>query len=117
MVVPFTLYKTAKEVLDSQLAANSGENNINVFDTDYGTVRIAASIFLGSTYNTASNANTTYTVVSRNHMVTRKVFYDLTTLMIPPEATDNDTYLYRAKYHESVFPGSWTGIVSSSGTV
>lgn len=117
LVVPFTLYKTAKEVLDSQLAANSGENNINVFDTDYGTVRIAASIFLGSTYNTASNANTTYTVVSRNHMVTRKVFYDLTTLMIPPEATDNDTYLYRAKYHESVFPGSWTGIVSSSGTV
>lgn len=116
IVVPFTLYKTAREVLNSTLVANSGENNINVFDTDYGTVRIAASIFLGSTYNSATNANTTYTVVSRNHQIMRKVFYDLTTTLIPPESTSNDTYLLRAKYHESNFPGTWTGFVTSNGS-
>lgn len=117
IVVPFLLYKTAKEVMNSTLIANSGENNINVFDTDYGSVRIGASIFLGSTYNSASNANTSYHLVSRNHMITRKVFYDLTTTLITPDQTANDSYLYRAKFHEAVFPGSWTGYVGSNGTV
>lgn len=116
LVVPFLLYKTAKEVMNSSLAANSAENNLNIFDTDYGTVRIAASIFLGSTYNSAANANTSYHVVSRNHMITRKEFYGLTTTMITPENTSNDTYLYRAKFHEVTFPGSWTGYVGSNGT-
>jgi len=116
LVVPFLLYKTAKEVMNSSLAANSAENNLNIFDTDYGTVRIAASIFLGSTYNDMTNANTSYHVVSRNHMIQRKEFYGLTTTMIPPTSTSNDTYLYRAKFHEATFPGSWTGYVGSNGT-
>ncbi len=116
IAVPFNLYKTAKEVMNSTLLANSGENNVNVFDTDYGAVAIRASIFLGSTYNSATNASTSYHIVSRNHMITRKVFYDLTTKMIPPEMTANDSYLYRAKYHESVFPGSWTGYAGSNGS-
>ncbi len=116
LVVPFLLYKTGKEVMNSELLANSGENNINVFETDYGQVRIAASIYLGSAYNNVSNANTSFHLVGRNHMVTRKVFYDLTTNMIPPEATANDTHLYRAKYHEATFPGSWTAYVGSNGT-
>src|SRR3990167_8062208 len=51
LVVPFTLYKTSKEVMNSTLIANSGENSLNIFDTDYGTVAIKASIYLGSTYN------------------------------------------------------------------
>lgn len=115
-LAPFLLYKTAKEVFNSVLVANSGENNINVFDTDYGQIQIRASIFLGSSYNSASNANTSYHVLSRDHMITRKVFFDLTTVMIPPENTSNDSYLYRAKYHECVFPGSWTGYVGSNGS-
>ncbi len=115
-VVPFVLYKTAKETLNSTLLANSAENNLNIFDTDYGQVRIAASAFLGSQYNAATNANTSYHLLSSDHMITRKVFYDLTTTMIPPESTNNDSYLYRAKYHEFVFPGSWTGYVGSSGS-
>jgi hypothetical protein len=115
-VVPFLLYKTIKEVMNSSLIPNSAENNLNIFDTDYGEVRIRASIFLGSTYNSNSNANTSYHLVSRNHMITRKTFYGLTTSMISPEMTSNDSYLYRAKFHETAFPGSWTGYVGSNGT-
>lgn len=113
----FLLYKTAKEVMNSTLVADSGENNINIFDTDYGQVRISASIFLGSTYNAATNAATSYHIVSRNHMVTRKTFYDLTTKMILPEETSNDTYAIRSKFHECHFPGSWTGYAGSNGSV
>lgn len=116
ILVPFVLYKTAKEVMDSTLIANSAENNVNVFDTDYGMVRIGASIFLGSTYNQNSNADTSYHVLSRNHEIHRKTFYGLTTTMINPEYTANDSWIYRAKFHEVAFPGTWTGYVGSNGT-
>lgn len=113
---PFILYKTAKEVLNSTLIANSAENNLNIFDTDYGNVQIRASIFLGSAYNSNANANTSYHFMGANHMVTRKVLYGLTSNLISPEMTDNDTYLMRAKFHESHFPGSWTAYAGNNGT-
>ena len=116
MIVPFNLYKTAKEVLDSTLVANSGENNVNIFDTVYGTVAVASSIFLTSTYNSATNAATSYHIMSRNHMWQRKVFYGMTTSMVPPEYSANDSYILRAKFHEVVFPGSWTGYVGNNGS-
>lgn len=116
-VTNFNLYKTAKEVMNSSLIANSAENNLNIFDTDYGQVRIGASIFLGSTYNSATNASTSYHLVSRNHMICRKEFYGLTTYMTRPENTENDSHVLTAKFHEVTFPGSWTGYVGSNGSV
>ncbi len=116
ILVPFLLYKTAKEVMNSALIPNSAENNLNIFDTDYGEVRIRASIFLGSAYNANSNANTSYHIIGRNHQITRKVLYGLTTNMISPEYTANDTYLMRAKFHEAHLNGSWTAYVGSNGT-
>lgn len=116
-VVPFLLYKTSKEVLASTLIANSAENNLNIFDTDYGQVRIAASVFLSSAGGNANaNANTSYHFVSRNHMIQRKTFYDLTTTMISPEYSANDSYIMRAKFSEVDFPGSFTGYAGSNGT-
>lgn len=115
-LTPFVLYKTLKEVLNSALIANSAENNLNIFDTDYGEVQLRASIFLGSTYNAAANANTSYHFIGANHQVTRKVFYELTSTMISPEYTDNDNWVMRSKFHESTFPGTWTAYVGSQGT-
>lgn len=116
ILVPFTLYKTAKEVMNSALHPNSAENNLNIFDTDYGSVMIRASIFLGSTYNSATNANTSYHIISRNHFIIRKVRYGLESVMVAPEFSANDSYIYRSKYHESVFPGSWSGYAASNGS-
>lgn len=117
ILVPFTLYKTAKETMDSQLIPNSAENNLNIFETsDYGQVQIRASIFLGSTYNSATNANTSYHLISEDHFITRKVFYGLTSEMIEPKYSDNDSWNFRWKYHEITFPGSWTGYVGSNGS-
>jgi len=116
LVVPFILYRTAKEVMDSTLVPYSGENQINFFDTVYGTIRIAASIFLGSTYNTNSNANTSYHVVSSQHQANRKVLRDLYTSLIPPENTANDSYMYRGRFLEMHFPESFCGSVHNNGT-
>jgi len=116
ILVPFILYKTVKETMASSLVPFSGENQINLFDTDYGTVRINASIFLGSTFNGNANANTSYHVVSRNHMNQRKVLSPLSMTLIPPEYSANDSYQYRARYMESTFMESWPGYVGSNGT-
>ena len=116
LVIPFTLYKTAKEVLNSTLVANSGENNLNIFDTDYGQVSIKASIFLGSAYNGATNANTSYHVLSSANQVTRKVFSELNTALIEPEYSDTDSYELRARFAEVAFWQSWNGYVGSNGS-
>lgn len=116
IVVPFILYKTARETLGSPLAPFTGENQINLFETDYGQVMLRSSIFLGSTYNTASNANTTYTVLGKNHQIRRKVLTGLETSMLEPKYTDNDTYVMRARFAEAHFPGTWTAVVASNGT-
>lgn len=118
MLVPFILYKTAKEVQNSSLIANSAENNLNIFDTDYGTVQIRASVFLnsGSNLNSATNAATSYHIISEDHMITRKVFYGLVTEMVEPKYSDNDSWNMTYKYHETTFPGSWTGYAASNGS-
>lgn len=116
LVTPFILYKTARETIGSPLVPFSGENQLNIFESDYGQVMLRSSIFLGSTYNTATNANTTYTILGRNHQVRRKVLSGLETSMIEPKYTDNDTYVMRTKFAEAHFPGTWTAIVSSNGT-
>lgn len=113
---PFILYKTTKEVLNSVLLAGGALNNLNIFDTDYGNVQIRASVFLNSAVNKNSNANTSYHFIGRNHMITRKTFYDLTSTMIYPEYTANDSYIMRSKFHEAHLNGSWTAYVGSNGT-
>lgn len=117
IVTPFILFKTARETLGSPLVPFSAENQLNIFETDYGQVMLKSSIFLGSTYNSASNANTTYTILGRNHEVRRKTLSGLETSMLEPKYTENDTYVMRAKFVESHFPGTWTAIVTSDGTV
>lgn len=114
---PFTLYKRSKEVLNSTLIADSAENNINIFDTDFGEVVIKASIFLNSTYNTAANANTSYHVSSTNHAVYRKVLADLSTTMVEPQYSRTDSYELRAKFAETSFPGTFSGYAASNGSV
>lgn len=116
IVTPFILYKTARETLGSDLLPFSGENQLNMFATDFGNVMLRSSIYLGSTYNGASNANTTYTVLGRNHQMRRKVLSGLETSMIDPQYTTTDSYVMRARFAEAHFPGTWTAGVSSNGT-
>lgn len=117
LVTPFTLYKTAKETLGSPQVPFSAENQLNIFETDYGQVRIAASAFLGSTYSKASaNASTSYHLVSGNNQIERRVFHGLETFLVNPEYTTNHSWYYRALYHEATFPGTFEGVVGVNGT-
>lgn len=116
LVVPLILYKTAKEMMESILVPNSGENNINIFDTVYGQVAIKQSSLLGSSFNTASNANTSYHLISRQHSINRMVLADVETDMVEPKYSKNDTWILVSRYAETVFPGTWAAYVGSNGT-
>ncbi len=116
ILVPFLLYKTVKEVMNSVLHADSAENNLNVFETDYGLVKIKASVYLGSKYNGNSNANTSYHLIGRNHQVVRKTFFGFETSLIDRKNSDNDTYQHLSMFHETTFPETWTGYLGTSGT-
>ncbi len=112
-----TNYKITKEVMNSTLIANSGENNLNLFDTDYGQVVIKQSPLLNSAFNPGSNANTAYHVISNNHHVTRRVLSGLQLEMIEPKYTKTDSFVERVRFAEVTYPETHFGYGASTGAV
>jgi hypothetical protein len=45
------------------------------------------------------------------------VFEGLSTDLIDPTKSDNDSWVYRGRFLEAHFPESWAGYVGSNGTV
>lgn len=110
-------YDEAVEILDSDLIANSAENNINFFKTKYGTMTVGTSAFLSSTYNSLnSNVDTSYFVVAQNHSITRWVRQALDTMLVPFDTDDRDRYTYKASYRDIVSVVTYDGVVGSNGT-
>lgn len=117
ILVPLTLYKKAKEIMNSTLLADSGENNLNVFDTDYGQVAVKQSPLLGSAFNSNSNANTSYHIISENHQITRRILSDFNLEMIEPKYTKTDSYVDRVRFAEVTYPETYSGYAASNGSV
>lgn len=117
LLVPTNLHRTAMEVTKSELKSNTANNDLNYFSQVYPGLRVGASEWLDSTYNTYnSNANTSYFVVSQNHSITRAVRVGIQTEYIGPEYDRKRRAFYRARFSERVYAGTWIGIVGSNGT-
>lgn len=110
-----TQYKTLKEILNSELIANSAENNLNIFETDYGMVAIAQSPFLNSAADLGTNKATAVHVVSDGHEVHRMVFSDLNSDLIEPRYSETDSWEYRSRFEEVSFPGTFQGYAGLTG--
>src|SRR3990167_2679444 len=117
VLVPRNLYKRAKEILNSALEADTGENNLNIFDTDYGQLSIKQTPLLNSTFNSASNANTSDHIVSHNHHITRRVLSELQLEMIEPKFTKTDSFVERVRFAEVTYPETYFGFAASNGSV
>lgn len=118
MLVPTNLHRTAMEVTQSELVPNSGENQLNYWSKVYPGLKVGASEWLDSTYNTYnSNANTSYFIVSRNHSITRVVRVPIATEYVEPKFDRARRAFYRARFSERVFAGTWVGVAGSNGTV
>ena len=117
ILVPLTLYKKVKEVMNSTLIADSGENNLNIFETAFGQVAIKQSPLLGSAYNSNTNANTSYHVVARKHHITRRTLSEFQLELIEPKYTKTDSYVERVRFAEVTYPETHFGYAGSNGTV
>lgn len=117
LVTPVVLFPDAMEITKSALQANSAENNLNYFSEVYPGMVVGASAYLDSANNTATNADTSYYVVSRNHRISRTVRQDLVTDLVPPTTDLQDRWFYKAGFREVAVPKTWEGTVASNGTV
>lgn len=116
VLVPRNLYTHTKQVFNSTLIADSAENNLNIFDTDYGQVSIKQSPLLGSSYNSATNANTSYYFVAQNHHMVRRVLVDMEIEVIEPKYTATDSWVTRARHAEVAYPETHFGFAASNGS-
>jgi len=111
-----TQYKHLKEIMNSEAIADSAENNLNIFETDYGRVSIGQSPFLNSARDLGTYKATAVHVVSAQHQVHRKVFAGYESSMIEPKYTRTHSYVYRYLFDEISFPGTWSGYVGLRGS-
>lgn len=109
-------YKKLKEVMNSEALADTGENNLNIFDTDYGMVSIGQSPYLNSAADLGTNKATAVHIVSAQHFVMRKVYQGYMSTLIEPQYTRTNSYVYRYSFDEISFPGTWSGYVGLTGT-
>ena len=117
LAVPRNLYKRAKEVMNSTKEADTAENNLNLFDTDYGTVVLKQSPLLNSTFNSGANANTGFHLVSQQHHINRRVLAEFETEMIEAKNTGTDSDATRVRFAEVTHPETHFGYVGSTGVV
>jgi len=116
VLVSRNLYKHTKEGMNSTLIADSAENNLNIFDTDYGEVTIKQSPLLGSAFNSNSNANTSYHVIGKMHHIVRRVLVDMELEIVEPKYSDTDSWVERARHAEVAYPETYFGYVGNNGS-
>ena len=110
-----TQYKHLKEILNSDLIADSGENNLNIFETDFGRVAIGQSVYLNSKWDGGTYKATGVHVVSDYHFMYRKVLSDVENYLIEPQYSRTHSWEYRSLYLEVAFPATWEGYAMLAG--
>ena len=110
-----TQYKHLKEILNSQLIADGGENNLNIFETDFGNLSIGQSVFLNSAWDGGTYKSTAVHLVSEDHHVYRKVLSDVENFLIEPQYSRTHSWEYRSVYLEVTFPATWEGYLMMAG--
>jgi hypothetical protein len=114
---PTALHPTLCEITKSELKSQTPDNDLNYWSMLYPGLKIGASEFLDSDFNTLNaNANTTYFTVSKAHKITREKRIDLSTEYVEPKYDRKRRAFYRARFREVTYPGTSTGFVVNDGT-
>lgn len=113
LLVPPALYKSASQILDSELRQGTADNDINVYSDKYG-IMLFQSPYLGAA-NTGGS-QTAHFLVARNHSIHRWVRQGITTDLIDWRQQRNNNYIYKGEYREVYGTPSPEGTVGSNGT-
>lgn len=111
LLVPLNLLKDGSEIIDSDLLAGTGNNNINYLSRKYPGLELKFSPTLDDTSTTA------FFLASSEHSCKRWVREDIATNYIPWNISKNKIGSYQCWFREVVAPVSYEGTVASNGTV
>jgi len=120
LLVALNLYEDALEVTRSELKPGTSNNDTNIFmlSSAYPSLEmVGTSAFLHSDYSAATDVDTAYYVVSRNHSLNRWVRVSMDTNIIDYKFDDKDRYTYKGRYREITSWVSAEGVSASNGTV
>ncbi len=112
LFVPPALFKTACEIVDSELRSATADNDVNVYSSKYG-IMVYQSPFIGAA---AGGSDTAWFLLAQNHAINRFVRESINTTIIPWEKTRNHNYVYTARFRESEGWDDYVGVVGSDGT-
>ena len=112
LLVPTALWKHAKEITDSALIADSGNNNLNVWRSAFGFT-VYTSPYLGAA---AGGSDTAWFLMAENHGVRRLVRQGVETALRDWSMSNDRTYFYQANFREEVYVTDYAGTVGSLGT-
>lgn len=111
LLVPPALWKHAREITDSALIADSGNNNVNVFRSALG-ITVWTSHWLGAS---AGGSDTAWFLLASRHGFSRIVRQGLETALTDWRYSNNLTYRYQANYREAYFCADYAGSYGSTG--
>lgn len=111
LVVPGALWKHAREITDSALIADSGNNNLNVYRSAFGFT-VWTSPYLGAA---AGGSNTAWFLLAERHGVRRLVRQGIQTFLRDWGYSNNRTYNYQANFREEVYVSDYVGSIASLG--
>ncbi len=112
LLVPPALWKHAREITDSALIADSGNNNVNVYRSALG-ITVWTSHWLGTV---AGGSDTQWFLLAKRHGFTRVLRQGLETALTDWRYSNDLTYRYQANYRENYFCADYGGSYGSSGT-
>jgi hypothetical protein len=111
LLVPPALHDYACEVTKSELKADTTDNNMNPYSTEYN-LYVSTSEWLGSA---AGGSDTAWFLLGRNHSVTRWVRESIWTSLVDYVYTTNNSYKYKGGFREMVGAPDYVGIMGSTG--
>lgn len=112
LLVPPALWKHAREITDSALIADSGNNNVNVYRSALG-ITVWTTHWLGAV---AGGSDTAWFLLAARHGFTRLIRQGLETALTDWRYSNNLTYRYQANFRENYFCADYAGSYGSTGT-
>jgi len=106
-------WKHAREITESALIADSGNNNVNVFRSALG-ITVWTSHWLGTV---AGGSDTAWFLLAARHGFTRLIRQGMETALTDWRYSNNLTYRYQANFRENYFCADYAGSYGSTGTV
>lgn len=112
LLVPPALWKHAREITDSALIADSGNNNVNVYRSALG-ITVYVSPYLGTA--TSGGSDTAWFLLATRHGFTRLIRQGIETALVDWRYSTDLTYWYQANFRENYFCADYAGSYGAAG--